>query len=140
MGKINMSRVILGGLVAGLIANGFEDVLNGVLLRDSWRTLMTGINRPALDTLSVVEFNFMGFVLGIAAVWIYAAIRPRFGAGHKTAIKAALIVWVLGYFVADAAPAIMGVFPFTLTCELLIVGLVEIVVATLAGAWLYKEA
>ncbi|MGH6872319.1 MAG: hypothetical protein ACREHE_12525 [Rhizomicrobium sp.] len=140
MGKINMGRVILGGIVAGIVANLFEDGLNGYVLADQWRSLMNSINRPALDMTAVGEFNFMGFVLGIAAVWTYAAIRPRFGAGPRTAFKAALLVWVLGYLVADATPAIMGVFPFTLACLLLIVGLVEIVVATFAGAWFYKEA
>jgi hypothetical protein len=31
MGKINLARVFLGGLLAGLIINIFEYVLNGVV-------------------------------------------------------------------------------------------------------------
>ncbi len=37
MGKINWTRVILGGLVAGVIINVFESVLNGVILTKIWR-------------------------------------------------------------------------------------------------------
>ena len=38
MNKINLGRVILGGLVAGLIVNLFEDVLNGMVLASSGET------------------------------------------------------------------------------------------------------
>ncbi|HSE60477.1 MAG TPA: hypothetical protein VLA99_17380 [Nitrospiraceae bacterium] len=34
----------------------------------------------------------------LSALWLYAAIRPRFGAGPKTALYAGLGVWVLGSF------------------------------------------
>jgi len=37
MGKINLGRVILGGLVAGVIINVAEGVLNGVILQSQCR-------------------------------------------------------------------------------------------------------
>jgi hypothetical protein len=73
------------------------------------------------------------------AVWTYAAIRPRFGGGPKTALYAALLTWVTGYVLVDITPTIMGVFPMSMTWMLIGVGLLEIVLATLAGAWLYRE-
>jgi hypothetical protein len=36
VGKIDMVRVILGGLVAGLVINAFENVVNGAVLADQW--------------------------------------------------------------------------------------------------------
>lgn len=140
MGKINLGRVILGGIVAGIVVDAFEYVLNGICLANDWTSLMSSIDRPALSMNGIMWFNVMGFVLGFTAVWIYAAIRPRFGAGVKTAIYAALAVWFVGYVAADATPAIMGVFPMDLYYKLVGVGLVEIIVATIAGAFLYKEA
>jgi hypothetical protein len=139
MGRINLGRVILGGIVAGVIINLFEFVLNGVLLTSQWTALMVSINRPALGGSAIVCFNIFGFALGLAAVWTYAAIRPRFGEGPKTALYAALLTWVTGYVLVDMTPTIMGVFPMSMTWMLIGVGLVEIVLATLAGAWLYKE-
>lgn len=140
MGSINLGRVLLGGFVAGIVVNVFEFVLNGVLLADQWPGVMASINRPALSMHDIVAFNIFGFVIGIAAVWTYAAIRPRFGAGVKTAIYAGALTWVTAYFLATTTPVIMGVFPLRMACVLVAVGLVEIVVATIAGAWLYKEA
>jgi hypothetical protein len=140
MGKINTGRVILGGLVTGVIANFIEDVLNGTYLAPQWRKAMASLDRPMIGMDRVIELNLTGFVLGITAIWIYAAIRPRFGAGPKTGVYAALATWAIGYFVADATPALMDMFPMRITAVLLGVGLVEIIVATLAGAYFYREA
>ncbi len=114
-------------------------MLNGVLLANQWTDLMASINRPVLGVREIVCFNIFGFAMGLVAVWTYAAIRPRFGAGPRTALYAALLTWVTGYVFVDITPTIMGVFPMSMTWMLIGVGLVEIVVATLVGAWLYKE-
>jgi len=139
MGKINLGRVILGGIVAGFIINLFEYVLNGIVLAGQWTDLMTSLNRPQLGMNEIVVFNIMSFVLGLAAVWTYAAIRPRFGAGPKTAVYAALLIWVVGYALADAQSFVSGIFTSSILVALVGVGLVEIVVATVAGAFFYKE-
>lgn len=139
MGKINLGRVILGGIVAGIVINVFEFALNGWYYADQWTRVMASINRPALGTHAIVAFNIVGFALGIAAVWTYAAIRPRFGIGPRTAFIAAVLTWVVGYALATAIPLIMGIYPLPMALTMIAVGLVEIVVATLAGAYLYKE-
>jgi hypothetical protein len=139
MGRINLGRVVLGGLVAGVIICAFEFVLNGLALKDQWIDLMHAIGREPLGMTEVLYFNIFAFIQGFAAVWTYAAIRPRFGEGPMTAIVASLLTWVTAYVLVDGMPTIMGVFPLSMTLTLLGVGLIEIVVATLAGAWLYKE-
>ncbi len=140
MGGINFGRVLLGGFVAGIIINVFEFVLNGVVLADQWPGVMAAINRPALGMNDIVYFNIMGFAIGIIAVWTYAAIRPRFGAGVKTGVYAGLLTWATAYAITTVTPVVMGVFSLHMALVLVMVGLVEIVVATVAGAWLYKEA
>jgi len=85
------------------------------------------------------DFNIWGFLLGIAAVWLYAAIRPRYGAGPTTAIRAGLFTWAVAVFLANLGNYPLGLFPTRLLVITSIVALVEIVVATLVGAWLYKE-
>ncbi|MBV8977872.1 MAG: hypothetical protein JO261_15200 [Alphaproteobacteria bacterium] len=140
MGRINLGRVVLGGLVAGVIINLIEFILNGIVLADRWNDQMASLNRSVFDVKQIVAFNVFGFVSGIVAVWTYAALRPRFGAGPTTAIYAGLLTWVTLYLLADGMPTIMGIFPVSMFLILIGVGLVEIVAATLAGAWLYKEA
>jgi hypothetical protein len=138
MSKINLGRVFIGGIVAGIIINASEYVLNGIVMAPEWARIMKSLNRPDFSPQAIIWFNIIGFVTGIAAVWSYAAIRPRFGAGPRTAVIAALLTWVTAYVLADAAPVASGLFP--LHPIVLAVEIVEIVVATLAGAWLYREA
>lgn len=139
MGKINTGRVILGGLFAGLIINAGEFLLNGVLVRKEWEDAMRAIGKQAIGNQAVAVFLALGFLIGVSAVWIYAAIRPRFGPGPKTAVCAGLIVWVLASFYAAVGALPTAIFP----TRLLVVGtiweLVQLPIATLAGAWLYKE-
>jgi hypothetical protein len=45
----------------------------------------------------IVVFNLWGFAMGVFAVWLYAAIRPPYGAGPITICTAAVAAWVLGY-------------------------------------------
>ena len=139
MGKINLGRVILGGIVGGIIIDIVEYVLNGVVLADRWNVINAARNLPPFTTNAIIVFNIIGLVTGIAAVWTYAAIRPRFGEGPGTAIIAALLIWVVGYLLPDAGNAVVGLFTASIMIILVCVGLVEIVVATLAGAFIYKE-
>ena len=50
-----------------------------------------------LGAAQIALFNAMGFLVGIAIVWMHAAIRPRYGAGPRTALCAAAATWFLPY-------------------------------------------
>jgi hypothetical protein len=80
----------------------------------------------------------MTFVLGIVMVFVYAAMRPRFGAGVGTAVIAGVTVWIVAMF-ASFADVVLGILPVNL---LVLTGcwtLVEMIVASIVGAWVYKE-
>ncbi len=138
MGTINWTRVILGGLVAGVIINIFEFVLNGVILAKDMEAAMTALGRQVGGS-ALAMFTVWGFLVGIFAIWLYAAIRPRYGAGPKTALCAGAAVWGLGYLLASVTPIALHLFPRRLMAIGLAVGLVEVLVGTVAGAWLYRE-
>ncbi|HEY1876364.1 MAG TPA: hypothetical protein VGG66_02805 [Rhizomicrobium sp.] len=140
MTNINLGRVLLGGIVAGAIICAAGFVLNGIVLADQWRAVTDSIHRPPVSSNQVILFNILAFVQGIAAVWTYAAIRPRFGAGPRTAVYAALLTWVTCYFLLNVFPTVLGVFPVSMLVILVAEGMVEIVVATLVGAYFYREA
>ena len=141
MGKINLGRVILGGLVAGVIINVVEGVMNGVILQPQWSAAAKAIGRSAtMSTKQIVAFNVWGFAAGIIAVWLYAAMRPRFGAGPRTAITAGAAVWLLAYAMANAMMAFLHLFPLGLLVTVTAVGLVEVLIAATAGAYFYREA
>jgi hypothetical protein len=136
---INTSRVLIGGLVAGLVINVGEFLLNEPILGDQWRAAFESLGRPAMGGGSIALYVVLGFLLGIAAVYLYAAIRPRFGAGPKTAICAGLLVWFFSYLYVNVGLLGMDLFPTNLIVTSVVWGLVEITLATVAGAALYRE-
>jgi hypothetical protein len=140
MTRMNWSRLILGGLIAGVIIDVFEYVTNGMILADQWAKAMKAIGKPEdLSGLQIVALNIWGLAMGVLALWLYAAIRPRFGAGLKTAICAGVVAWALGYVMGSAGDFITPVLPRHLLAISIAVGLVEMIVATLAGAYFYRE-
>lgn len=140
MAHTNRVRVILGGLLAGVVINVIEFITNGVVLRQAWGQAMQALGKPAgISAGAIVIFNVWGFLLGIGAVWLYAAIRPRYGLGVKTAIRAGLAAWALAVFLSNLSNYPLGLFPARLLAITTLVALVEIVLATVAGAWIYKE-
>ena len=139
MSRINLGRVALGGLLAGVIINASEAFLNGVLLMEEMNAAMAAINKPPVDDSMIMWFVLFGFGLGFMLVWTYAAIRPRFGAGVKTAICASTLVWGLAYLYPNLFMIIVNIFPRNMMVMVTAWGLVELIIAGIAGAWVYKE-
>lgn len=140
MGKINWKKLVLGGLVAGIIIDVVEGILEGVVLGPEWREAMQALGHPLRETGGNMALHvLLGFAYGLSALWIYVAIRPRFGAGPKTALYAGLAVWALGNLLPSVNWGPRGLVPGHLFVIAVVVGLVEIVAATEAGAWLYRE-
>jgi hypothetical protein len=139
MGKINMVRVILGGLVAGLVVNIGEFILNMPILGSQWTEALRALNRPPLDEQPPTFFIILAFLLGILTVWIYAAIRPRFGAGPRTAISAGLMIWLLSILYPMAGALPMHLFPTRMMVIATVWEFFELPLAALAGAYFYRE-
>ena len=138
--NINFGRVLLGGLVAGVILNVGEFVLNEKVLGAEMKEFFTKHNfhEPAPSFIAIAIA--LTFVLGIVIVLGYAAIRPRFGAGPKTAIIAALFAWFGIYFYTGVIQGMLFGTTIGTAVIILVWGLVEYILGAIAGAWLYKEA
>jgi len=140
MGQINLGRVILGGFAAGIVIDVFEGLENGALLSDQWNAVMASLNRtPDFSAKQLVAFNLMGLLMGIVLVWLYAALRARFGAGPKTALIAAVVMWLAGDVLGSGFTVLTHIFPVGLSLIGICVGLVELVLGALVGAKLYKD-
>lgn len=137
---MNHARVLIGGLVAGVILNLGEFLLNGVVLAKQMDDVFfrkCGLAMPG--TSAMVILVVITFVLGIFIVYVYAAIRPRCGPGPKTAIWAAVIAWFGVYFYCCIVYWALGLLPTNLMIISIVWGFVEYALAGLAGAWLYRE-
>jgi hypothetical protein len=141
MGKINFVRAILGGLVAGAVIDIFQAATNSLVVERQWIEVVTRLGGSgALSIKQIVAFNVWGLVVGIVMIWLYATLlRPRMGAGPKTALFAGFLIWAFAFALGDAPPVFLHLIPLDLTVITLAVGLVETMVAGVAGAYFYKE-
>ena len=138
--NINPGRVLLGGIVAGIILNIGEFLLNDMVLGTQMKAFFATHNFAEPGPSFMIAAVGGTLVLGIVMVLGYAAIRPRFGAGPKTAIIAALFAWFGIYVYSGIINGLLFGIPMSTILMVIGWGLVEYVVATLAGAALYKEA
>jgi peptidoglycan/LPS O-acetylase OafA/YrhL len=91
-----------------------------------------------MGTNTIVGYVIMDFVLGMLLAYTYAAMRPRFGAGPKTAIIVALVLWIFAGIIS-ANYLIMGIMSQGLWWTVAIGYLVCLIVASLVAGALYKE-
>ncbi len=139
MGKINFSRVILGGFLTGVVVNGCYFVVDGMVLKKEWEDALKALGK----TMEANAFLFLAvglsFMVAILTIWLYAAIRPRYGPGPKTALRAAFAVWTIGSLPYTVGVLALGLFPARIVLLDGAVGIVIVPLATLLGAWVYKE-
>ena len=139
MGKINMGRVILGGLLAGIVLNIVDSIAYGVVLAADFEAAMRDLGRGPITGSQIAWFVIVDFLYGILLVYLYAAIRPRFGPGPRTAVISGLLVWVGAVLLHSLAEMPMGLIPTRLAVIGMVIALVAFPVAAVVGAWPYKE-
>lgn len=139
---MNTGKVIVGGLVAGVVLNIGDFLINTVLLAEQQASEMKrlGLDPAVMESFAgILPWIVIDFLFGLLIVWTYAAIRPRFGPGVSTAIIAGLIPY-LGATLVLAGFTSMGMFTTGLFITASIASLVNTAIASVAGAWLYTEA
>jgi len=145
MGKINWGRVVLGGMVAGVVLIVLATASTALFVgRQGLRTAAHALRPSTSGSAVPLFFLSVFFVLGMLMTWWYAAIRPLFGPGPRTAAIAGLAVWVTAIWLGVVGFAFKSVAmgePYSLPSGpmLPILYLVIMVASTIAGAWLYKE-
>jgi hypothetical protein len=141
MASINVGRVMAGGLVAGLVANAIDFVTNSYVLASdmaAWAPTRN-LDPAAMNSGPVaVTWIVVDFIMGLLLVSTYAAMRPRFGAGPKTAMLAGLALWIAVTIVLFGFTQ-MGVFSMALFVKGSIAALINTLAASVAGAAVYKE-
>jgi hypothetical protein len=136
--KINRARVLFCGLVAGVAWTVLSSVVT-VLAGQDFSAAVPG-NRLAAPSSGLVILLFaVNLVEGVWAMWLYAAIRPRYGAGPKTAVIAGLSWWVISSLI-DVTWGSFGFVPARTLLGPIAASLPAITLAALGGAWLYKES
>ena len=139
---INTGKVVVGGLAAGVVMNVSGFVVQGMMLGPRMMAEAAAV-APALANVQPGAGEIAGrvltqFVVGIMLVWIYAAIRPRFGPGPKTAMYAAFVIWLCGFlFYLDWL--YLGMITAATYAMMSVAMVVTLAIAGWVGCMLYKE-
>ena len=139
---INTQKVVVGGFVAGVVMNVIDWVVNMFILGERMKAesdaFKPGMADQMMSGSTMASYIVMDFILGFALVWTYAAIRPRFGPGIKTASYVALLFWILAA-VFLSGYLHMGMMSMGLWVTFAIFGLVNFLLSAWAGAKFYTE-
>jgi hypothetical protein len=134
-GRPNLARVLLGGLIAGLVINVAEYFVHGVLLNPNWTAAFAALGKTPTGWTTFIPSNFL---VGIIGIWFYAKLRPNYGPGPRTALRSAISIWAIFWAVPMMALQPMHLFPDSLIFATIVVGLLDSAPAVLLGAWLYR--
>ena len=139
---INTQKVVVGGIVAGVVMTVIGFISNmfilGARMKAESDAFKPGLADQMMQGPAIITDIVMNLILGIALAWTYAAIRPRFGPGLKTATYVAVLFWILaGIFYSGYMH--MGMMSAGLWWSFAFVGLVNFLLSAWAGAKLYSE-
>ena len=137
MGKINWARVVPCGILAGLVWIVLSSITTAFVASD-FVAAVSGARLSAPTDDSIVILFIVNLVMGIWAMWLYAAIRPRYGPGPKTAVVAGFSWWVIGSLI-DATWACFGFVVPRAVLASMAGSLPAIIIAAVVGARLYRE-
>ncbi|HUQ51688.1 MAG TPA: hypothetical protein VM692_05670 [Gammaproteobacteria bacterium] len=93
---MNLGRLLLAGLLAGLVLNIGEAVLHGVVLAEPTAAALTALGRSdASSPAGLTMLVGITFVQGIIGLWLHALLSGRGVTRGRAAVVAGLALWVL---------------------------------------------
>jgi len=140
---LNTGKVVAGGLAAGVVLNLIDYVVYTMVLVSrvtaEANTFHPGMADSMMSGNAITVYIITDFIYGLLLVWTYAAIRPRFGPGPRTAMLAAFLFWIVLAFAA-APMMLMGMTSANLWWTEVFINLVNFLIASWVGAMIYKES
>jgi len=134
---VNLESIFLAGCVAGLAMNVLDFITNALLFGDAWNSAYAALHITPTAAIPVFWICF-DFASGVIVAFLYAALRPRFGAGPKTALVAAGVQWLLVHLTLLSHLA-DHVFPWAVLVGTATLELVSALVGGLVAGRLYRE-
>ena len=142
MAQINWGRLILGSLIAAIILFVTDGFIHERIARADWMAVYDGLRAtpPESHATSMAYFALFELGRGFIAMMFYATMRAYFGAGPKTAVIAGIVAWIAFSLTGPAQFIPLGFFSTALWIKVGALHLITSIIATIAGASLYKDA
>lgn len=141
MNRIRVKRVILSGLITFFVFIAIEYLLERIIGNylfgggiDSW---MYSFDVPNWNLANNTINILIAIVNVIVVMWLYAALRPMFGVGTKTALITSgfMLVFVSSFTLNQVN---LGLIPFQVAIVQLFYQYIELPIALVAGAQFYE--
>lgn len=143
MQKIDLRGILRGGAAAAITLVIVEFVVEGAvsLLGASEADLF----QEAFPEIVIGGFIYHAwnvvhlFLIFFLAMWLYAAMGPRFGTGLKGALATSIVLWFM-YFLFAANLVNLGVLPLNVAFASLAFNLIEIPIPVFVGTRVYNSS
>jgi len=136
---INTGRWIAGGVVAGLLMWIMEGAASQLYFAEMMAALERANLSVAMDAGMIATTVIVSLLVGFGVVFFYAMARQRLGAGVRTAVIVGAAAFVFFYLPGLIGYQMIGLYPTSLIVKWAVVGLLEMVVMSVAGAWIYRD-
>jgi hypothetical protein len=136
---MNRNRMLLAGLAAGVFWIVVDFVGHGAILGPTYQELgqMGVINTdPAIPFLPLLVIA--NLLIGIGLAWTYASVRPRLGAGPKTALMIGLVVFLI-LIPPNLSQMAWSKVTDAVKWGSVLISLIQAFGASFIAGWLYKE-
>jgi hypothetical protein len=139
--KIHWGRLFAGGLVAAVISFLSDGFLHEKLVKEDWAALYSalGAREPGEHGIALLYFAIFDLGRGFIPMFLYVLMRSHFAPGPKTAVLAAVAGWLAISVTTTAQFIPLGFYSNALWVKVAAYQLATSILATLAGAALYKE-
>lgn len=107
---MNWKRIVGGGLAAGVLNIASGLTLAHFFFAAEVEAVLKRLNLTFGPEVAI-QHLLMRLGMGIAVTWLYAAIRPRFGPGPRTALVAGTAMWLFAYVWSLAGMRPYQIFP-----------------------------
>ncbi|HKP37913.1 MAG TPA: hypothetical protein VJT71_13730 [Pyrinomonadaceae bacterium] len=142
MSPINWTRLIIGGLIASVIAFLTDGFFHERIVAADWAAVYhgLGVTEPKHNAMGLAYFAVFELGRGFLAIILYVLMRGCCKPGPKTAAVAGILTW-LAFSVTGPAQFIpLGFFSHALWIKVGAYHLATSIIAAIAGAAVYKDA
>lgn len=137
--KINIYRIIIGGIAAGFIMHLVDVLIHVVILKEHYSAMIqAGVMREQVIASSFILADLSVIFAGIIIAILYFLLRTVVGPGPKTALKLGFMLGLLlmpGAFALHAYYNVDRIVSFALGAGFII----QHIFGTLIAAGIYKD-
>jgi hypothetical protein len=142
MNDVNWTRFTVGVLIAAAILLVSDSILHQRVVTSLWHAVYDNLGAapPDHSGSGIIWFALYETGRGFLAMFLYVLLRPRLGAGVRTAAWAGLVTWSAFSLAGPAQLVPIGFSGATLWASIAAWQLVFTIIAAIAGAAIYRSS